>query len=45
LLDGIVKIVRSKWRPAMRRAGASETACEAIASAFLYDAFFYEQFA
>jgi len=45
LLDDIVKIVRSQWRPIMRRAGVSKTDCEAIAPAFLYDGFFYEQFA
>jgi serine/threonine-protein kinase HipA len=42
LLDGIVETVRSQWRPTMRRSGVSETDCEAIADAFLYDGFFYE---
>ncbi len=45
LLDGIVETVRSQWRPTMRRAGVSETDCEAIARAFLYDGFFYEEVA
>jgi hypothetical protein len=27
----------------MRRAGVSEADCEAIASAFLYEGFFYEE--
>jgi serine/threonine-protein kinase HipA len=42
LLDGIVETVRLAWRPTMRRAGVSEADCEKIASAFLYDGFFYE---
>jgi serine/threonine-protein kinase HipA len=42
LLDGIVETVRIKWRPTMRRAGVSEADCQKIASAFLYDGFFYE---
>jgi serine/threonine-protein kinase HipA len=45
LLDGIVETVRSRWRPTMRRAGVSEADCEAIAGAFLYDGFFYEEVA
>jgi serine/threonine-protein kinase HipA len=43
LLDGIVETVRSQWRPVMRRASVSEADCEAIAGAFLYDGFFYEE--
>ncbi len=42
IMDGIVETIRSQWRPTMRRAGVSEADCEAIASAFLYDGFFYE---
>ena len=42
ILDGIVETIRSKWRPTMRRASVSETDCEAIASAFLYDGFFFD---
>jgi serine/threonine-protein kinase HipA len=45
LLDGIVETVHSQWRPAMRRAGVSETDCEAIAGAFLYGGFFHEEVA
>jgi serine/threonine-protein kinase HipA len=41
ILDGIVETTRSQWRSTMRRASVSETDCEAIASAFLYDGFFY----
>jgi serine/threonine-protein kinase HipA len=43
ILDHIVETVRSSWRPTMRRAGVSETDCEAIAGAFLYEGFFYEE--
>lgn len=43
ILDHIVETVRSAWRPTMRRAGVSEADCEAIASAFLYEGFFYEE--
>jgi serine/threonine-protein kinase HipA len=42
ILDGIVETIRSQWRPTMRRASVSETDCEAIASAFLYDGFFFD---
>jgi len=42
ILDHIVETVRNAWRPTMRRAGVSETDCEAIASAFLYEGFFYK---
>jgi serine/threonine-protein kinase HipA len=42
ILDHIVETVRNAWRPTLRRAGVSETDCEAIASAFLYEGFFYE---
>ncbi|MBC8434508.1 MAG: type II toxin-antitoxin system HipA family toxin [Desulfobacterales bacterium] len=42
ILDNIVETVRNAWRPTMRRAGVSGADCEAIASAFLYDGFFYE---
>ena len=43
ILDHIVESVRSAWRPTMRCAGVSETDCEAIASAFLYEGFFYQE--
>lgn len=42
LLDHIVEIVRNQWRPIMRQASVSETDCEAISTAFLYEGFFYE---
>jgi len=41
-LNHIVEIVRYAWRPTLRRAGVSETDCEAISTAFLYEGFFYE---
>ena len=43
ILDHIVAPERSAWRPTMRRAGVSEADCEAIAGAFLYEGFFYEE--
>jgi serine/threonine-protein kinase HipA len=43
ILDQIVETVRSAWRPTMRRAGVSEADCEAIARAFLYEGFFYQE--
>ncbi len=42
-LDHIVETVRNAWRPTMRRAGVIEADCEAIATAFLYEGFFYEE--
>ena len=42
-LDRIVDTVRNAWRSTMRRAGVSEADCEAIATAFLYEGFFYEK--
>lgn len=42
ILERIVTTVRGGWRPAMRRAGVSNSDCEAIKSAFVYDGFFYE---
>ena len=42
ILDHILEIVRSAWRPTMQRAGVSEADCDGIASAFLYEGFFYE---
>ncbi len=41
LLEHIVETVRAEWLPTMRRVGVSETDCEAIANAFLYEGFFY----
>jgi len=42
-LGRIVDTVRNAWRPTMRRAGVSEADCEMIATAFLYEGFFYEE--
>ncbi len=43
IVDDVVETVRAQWRPTMRRAGVSEGDCDAIARAFLYEGFFYEQ--
>jgi serine/threonine-protein kinase HipA len=42
IFEDIVQTVRTQWRPEMRRAGVSETDCEAIKRAFLYEGLFYE---
>ena len=42
-LGRIVDTVRNAWRPTMLRAGVSEADCEMIATAFLYEGFFYEE--
>jgi len=42
ILERTVGTVQSRWLPTMRRAGVSETDCEAIKSAFAYDGFFHE---
>jgi len=42
-LGRIVDTVRNAWRPTMRRAGVSEADCKMIATAFLYEGFFYEE--
>ena len=42
IVDSMVNAVRSEWHATMRRAGLSEPDCERIASAFLYDGFFYD---
>lgn len=42
IIDNIVETVRSQWDVSLRRAGASERDCTAIASAYIYDGFFYE---
>jgi len=42
IFDRITETVRGQWHPAMRRAGVSETDCEAIKKAFVYDGLFYE---
>ncbi len=38
----ITKTIHQGWRATMRRAGVSETDCEAIKTAFVYDGLFYE---
>ncbi len=40
--DRITSTVQNQWHPTLRRAGVSETDCEAIKSAFVYDGLFYE---
>jgi serine/threonine-protein kinase HipA len=42
ILDNIVETVRNTWRSVMQQAGVSEADCQAIASTFLYEGFFYE---
>ena len=43
ILDQISETVQGAWLPMMRRAGVSNADCEAIAGAFLYEGFFYEE--
>ena len=42
LLDDMQKQIRSTWRNTARRAGVSETDCEKISGAFVYEGFFYD---
>jgi serine/threonine-protein kinase HipA len=42
ILDGMVETIRAQWHSTMRRAGVSETDCEKISDAFIYDGFFYQ---
>ena len=42
IFSRITTNVKSKWRPAMRRAGVSEQDCERIERAFSYEGLFYE---
>ena len=42
IVDGIVDTVTSQWDTSLRRAGASEKDCAAIAQAYIYEGFFYE---
>jgi serine/threonine-protein kinase HipA len=42
IIDDMVSIVRSEWDSNLRRAGASEQDCAAIASAFIYEGFFFD---
>jgi serine/threonine-protein kinase HipA len=41
IVDRMVEIVRTEWEPSLRRAGASKRDCDAVASAQLYEGFFF----
>lgn len=41
ILDGLIHTVKQQWDSCLRRAGASEKDCMAIASSCLYDGFYY----
>jgi len=41
ILDDIINTVKQQWDNCLRRAGASEKDCEAIASSCLYEGFYY----
>jgi serine/threonine-protein kinase HipA len=41
IVDGIIKTVRLQWDATLRRAGVTEKDCEVIASACIYEGFFY----
>jgi serine/threonine-protein kinase HipA len=41
IIDDMVNVVRAEWDASLRRAGASEKDCVSVASACLYDGFFY----
>jgi len=38
----VTATIKKSWRPTMRRAGVSETDCEAIKNAFVYEGLFYK---
>lgn len=42
LLDDMQKQIRSTWRNTARQAGVSETDCDKISGAFVYEGFFYD---
>jgi len=42
MIDTMVNVVRAEWDATLRRAGASGKDCASIASAFIYDGFFYD---
>lgn len=42
IVDRVVATVRSEWDPCLRRAGVSEKDCAAIASAYIYEGFFFD---
>jgi serine/threonine-protein kinase HipA len=41
IIDDMVNIVRAEWDASLRRAGVNERDCGSVASARLYDGFFY----
>jgi serine/threonine-protein kinase HipA len=41
IIDRMVEVVRREWDPALRRAGVSRKDCSTIASALVYEGFFY----
>jgi serine/threonine-protein kinase HipA len=42
IVDRMIEVVRSEWEPSLRRAGASDRDCGAVASARLYDGLFIQ---
>ncbi|MGE0189112.1 MAG: type II toxin-antitoxin system HipA family toxin [Steroidobacteraceae bacterium] len=42
MIDNMVKIVRAEWDATLRRAGAGDKDCASIASALIYEGFFYD---
>lgn len=42
MIDAMVIIVRTEWDATLRRAGASDKDCTSIASALIYEGFFYD---
>ncbi len=42
IINSIVETVKREWDSSLRRAGASEKDCNAIARAFIYEGFFYK---
>lgn len=41
MIDNMATAIKKEWYPCLRRAGASENDCAVVASAFVYDGFFY----
>ena len=41
IIESMIATVRSEWDATLRRAGVSENDCAAIASAFIYEGFFF----
>ena len=42
IINHIIDTVRAQWDASLRRAGVSNKDCKAIASAFIYDGFFFD---